>query len=63
MKFRPTVGYMKPMLVVADWKYYLEHGEEIEEWADKCTPGWQLNGMILQFVSEEDRLAFLLRWD
>lgn len=54
---------MKPMLVVIDYKYYLDNELEIAEWADKCTPGWQLLGMILEFVSEEDRLAFLLRWD
>ena len=63
MKFRASPQHMKPMLIVVDWKYYIEHGGEIEAWADKCTPGWQLTGMILEFKSEEDRLAFLLRWD
>lgn len=48
---------------MVDYKYYIEHGEEIEAWADKCVPGWKLTGMILEFKSEEDRLAFLLRWD
>lgn len=54
---------MKPYVIVVDWKYYVEHGEAIEAWADKCVPGWKLTGMILEFKSEKDRLAFLLRWD
>ena len=36
---------------------------EITEWADRCTPGWTLTGMILMFKSDQDRLAFILRWD
>lgn len=63
MKFRASPDHMKPMLIVVDWKYYIEFGEEIEDWANRCTPGWQLTGMILEFKNEEDRLAFLLRWD
>ncbi len=54
---------MKPFVVVQDYKYYLANEQEINEWADKCTPGWTLTGMILQFKTEQDRLAFLLRWD
>ena len=63
MKFICGAEFMTPIVIVKDWKYYIEHGEEIEAWADKCTPGWKLTGMILEFKSEEDRLAFLLRWD
>lgn len=63
MKFKCSPQHMKPMLVVVDYKYYLDNESQIAEWADKCTPGWQLLGMILEFKSEEDRLAFLLRWD
>ncbi len=63
MRFRCTPEQMKPFVIVVDWKYYIAHGEEIEEWCDKCVPGWQLTGMILEFKNEEDRLAFLLRWD
>ncbi len=54
---------MKPFVIVVDYKYYLDNEQDINEWCDKCTPGWKLTGMIVEFNSEEDRLAFLLRWD
>ncbi len=54
---------MKPFVIVQDYKYYLANEQEINKWADRCTPGWNLKGMILEFKSEEDRLAFLLRWE
>lgn len=63
MRFICGADFMAPLVIVKDWKWYIENGEEIEAWADKCTPGWYLKGMILQFKSEEDRLAFLLRWE
>ena len=63
MKFRCTPEQMKPFVIVVDYKYYLDNEKDINEWCDKCVPGWQLTGMILEFKSEEDRLAFLLRWD
>lgn len=63
MRFICGSEFMKPLVIVKDWKYYIEHGEEIEEWANQCTPGWKLTGMIVEFKSEEDRMAFLLRWD
>lgn len=63
MKFRTSPQHMKPMIVVVDYKYYLANEKDITEWCDKCVPGWNLMGMILEFKSEEDRLAFLLRWD
>ena len=63
MRFRCTPDQMKPYLVIMDYKYFLINEEEIVEWSTKCVPGWKLTGMILEFKSEEDRLAFLLRWD
>ncbi len=63
MRFRCTPNQMKPFVIVVDYKYYLDNEQDINEWCDKCTPGWKLTGMIVEFNSEEDRLAFLLRWD
>ena len=54
---------MKPYVVVVDYKYYIDNEQDINEWCDKCVPGWKLTGMIVEFKSEEDRLAFLLRWE
>ncbi len=63
MKFKCSPQHMQPMLIVVDYNYYLSNMDDIIAWADKCTPGWNQTGMILNFNSEEDRLAFLLRWD
>ena len=63
MRFRYSPQHMKPMLIIVDYKYYLINEEEIVAWAAKCTPGWKQTGMILEFKSDEDRIAFLLRWE
>lgn len=63
MRFRCTPEQMKPFVIIVDYKYYLSNEQDIIEWCDKCVSGWKLTGMIVEFKSEEDRLAFLLRWD
>ncbi len=63
MRFKASPHYMRQYLIIVDYKYYLINEEAIIEWATKCTPGWKQTGMVLEFKSEEDRLAFLLRWD
>jgi hypothetical protein len=63
MKFICNPDFMTPFLIVKDFTYYIENEQDINEWADKCVPGWQLTGMILEFKNEQDRLAFLLRWN
>jgi hypothetical protein len=54
---------MKPFLIVRDYNYYLDNEYDINEWCDKYVPGWKLTGMIVEFKSEKDRFAFLLRWE
>ncbi len=63
MRFQCSPEHMKPFVIVVDYKFYVENEQEINDWANKCTPGWKLTGMILEFKNEQDRLAFLLRWD
>jgi len=63
MRFITSPQHMKPFVIVADYKFYVENEQEIKDWTNQCTPGWALTGMVLEFKSEQDRLAFLLRWD
>jgi hypothetical protein len=63
MRFQCSPEHMKPFVIVVDYKFYVGNEQEINDWANKCTPGWKLTGMILEFKNEQDRLAFLLRWD
>jgi hypothetical protein len=54
---------MKPFVIIIDYNFYLDTEDDIKQWANQCTPGWERAGMILEFTNEEDRLAFLLRWN
>jgi hypothetical protein len=54
---------MKPFVIVVDYNYYLDNENEIEQWCNQCTPGWAVTGMVLEFKNEQDRLAFLLKWN
>ena len=63
MKFQVSPQHMKPFVIVVDYKFYIENEQEINEWSNQCTPGWTLTGMVLEFKSEQDRLAFILRWN
>ena len=49
-------------LFIVEPDYYVSYQQDIEEWANKCTPGWELQGCVLRFKSDNDRLLFLLRW-
>jgi hypothetical protein len=53
---------MKPFVIVVDYNFYLGNEQEITDWANKCTPGWALTGMVLEFKNEQDRMAFMLVW-
>jgi hypothetical protein len=64
MRFRVySNNYMKPFVIVNDYKFYIANEQEIKDWASQCTPGWAITGMVLEFKNEQDRLAFLLRWN
>ena len=63
MRFRCSPQHMKPFVIIIDYNFYLDTEDDIKQWANQCTPGWERAGMILEFTNEEDRLAFLLRWN
>lgn len=49
-------------LLVADYLWWSEHEDAIKEWAIATNNSLQLQGMILEFESQEDKMMFLLRW-
>lgn len=63
MRFVCSADFMKPFLVVRDYNFYLDNEQDIIDWCNNCVPGWEIVGMIIYFKSEQDRLAFLLRWE
>ena len=62
MRFRCSPQHMKPFVIIVDYKFYLENEKEITDWANRCTPGWVITGMVLEFKNEQDRMAFMLVW-
>jgi hypothetical protein len=62
----PVPGHLHqtPMLFVADHKWWCNNQEEIETWMTANLPrGVQhLQGMVIAFDSEEDRMMFMLRF-
>lgn len=62
MRFSYSPQHTKPFIIVADYNFYIENEQEIIDWANQCTPGWEITGLVLEFKTEQDRMAFLLRW-
>lgn len=62
MRFRCSPQHMKPFVIIVDYKFYLDNEKEIAAWANRCTPGWVITGMVLEFKNEQDRMAFMLVW-
>lgn len=62
MRFRCSPQHMKPFVIIVDYKFYLDNEKEIADWANRCTPGWVITGMVLEFKNEQDRMAFMLVW-
>lgn len=52
------------MLVIADYKHWVDHQTAIEQWMRDTLPRGtdHQTGMILTFDNEEQRNWFLLRW-
>lgn len=49
-------------LIVVDYMFYTENQHHIEKWLNECPSGWTIEGSILFFKTDYDRLLFLLRW-
>ena len=47
-------------LWVTDYMWYNEHEPELMTWMEQHQV--QMRGMILKFLTEQDRTLFLLRW-
>lgn len=65
-KLIPVPGHLHqtPMLLVADYKWWCNNQEEIESWMTQHLPRGvhHLQGMVIVFDSEEDRMMFMLRF-
>lgn len=52
----------KRMLLIVDPDWWVKNESEIYSWASATNNSLALNGMIIEFVSHEDRMMFMLRW-
>ena len=50
------------ILLINDFSWYVLHEKEIAQWAENCLESFTIEGIILKFVSAEDRSLFMLKW-
>ena len=55
-------GTKMPLLLISDPKFWLENEAEIIEWLSEVNIKCHLNGMLLEFDNNEDKMMFMLRW-
>lgn len=56
--FKETVS----SLMIMDWRFYVRYETDITNWMGQHLSGWQRQGMVLHFSNDNERTAFLLRW-
>lgn len=49
-------------LIVANSSWFVTNRVEIEHWCKEAGNSGFLQGMILRFKTDEDRLSFIMRW-
>jgi hypothetical protein len=49
-------------LLISDHRWWNQHDIEIRDWAQSCLDRFEIEGMILKFTSDADRILFLMRW-
>lgn len=59
VKFCPCIGNR---ILIVDYRYYVRHQEEIEDWVDTTFGYMERSGMVLDFKNETDLCVFLLKW-
>ena len=50
------------ILLINDFSWYVLNEKEIAQWAENCLESFTIEGIILKFVSAEDRSLFMLKW-
>ena len=51
------------LMIIRDARFWMDNEEAIRDWYRAADMTLDLQGMVLRFDSEEDRLAFRLAWD
>ena len=52
-----------PWAIIGDASWYGENSREVTSWLDRCTPGWEIRGVVIEFASREHLTMFKLRWE
>lgn len=50
------------LLLVTDANWYLDNEEEMKTWSEETGVEFALNGMVLEFKTQEEKMMFMLRW-
>ena len=51
------------IMIIRDARFWMDNEEAIRDWYRAADITFDLQGMVLRFDSEEDRLAFRLAWE
>lgn len=54
----------RPMFIIADYNFWMEHEEELAKWLEEHAERglYTREGMVLQFMNDEEAMWFKLRW-
>lgn len=52
-----------PYVIMGQPSFYVKNQDEIHEWLKCCTPGWKVEGAVIQFSKRDHQTLFKLRWD
>jgi hypothetical protein len=63
MKFQCYDSFDKSHLLIIDYEWYAPLTDEIDAWCKNILGYWAREGMILTFLSSNDRMLFLLTWE
>lgn len=50
------------LALINDTAYWLDHEQDIREWLRQSDIACRIQGMILYFANDADRVMFQLRW-
>lgn len=61
---KPLAGLMTRSVIVADFAWWIDHEQEIEQWMDANLEKGRFcrQGMVIEFDDQEDMALFLLTW-
>jgi len=52
----------RSLMLITDWDFWIDNESSIIKWFTESNLQYSRSGMILEFVRQEDKMMFKLRW-